>query len=203
MNCPRALDPPISGTAGSDTAGSGTADSSRQAAAVRIFLGLGSNLGDRGAHLDSAERELECDGRVKIVRRSSDHDTAPVGPPQPRFLNRVVEIRTSLSPRELLATAKQIEQGLGRTNHGVRWGPREIDIDLLAWDGQSIDSPELTLPHREISRRTFVLEPWREIAADYEVYPGQESVEDLWQVLASEHSASEHGHSPDSKRTPC
>lgn len=157
----------------------------------RIFLGLGSNLGDRRALLDRAEEELEAEG-FRVVARSSDYDTEPLGPPQPRFLNRVIEGRAEGidAPPELLDRAKAIEARLGRDSLGPRWGPRPIDIDVLAWGTRVIDTESLAVPHREAAQRSFVLEPWAEIAADFVVPRWAVSVGELLARLrASERGA--------------
>lgn len=152
----------------------------------RIFLGLGSNLGDRRALLDRAEAELETDG-FRVVARSSDHDTEPLGPPQPRFLNRVIEGRAERSdaPSDLLERAKVIEARLGREQRGPRWGPRPIDIDLLAWGARVVDSEALTVPHPESPHRSFVLEPWAEIAPNFVVPRWEATVGELLARLRS------------------
>jgi 2-amino-4-hydroxy-6-hydroxymethyldihydropteridine diphosphokinase len=130
---------------------------------VRAFVGLGSNVGDRLENLRRAVAELRSD--VEVVRTSSAYDTDPVGPPQPNFLNAVVEVRTSLGARELLAVLKSIEQRIGRVG-GERWGPREIDLDLLLYGSDEIDEPDLQVPHPEIWERAFVLVPLAEIAPE-------------------------------------
>lgn len=99
------------------------------------------------------------------MRTSSVYDTDPVGPPQPNFLNAVVEVRTSLDARELLALLKSIETRLGRSA-GERWGPREIDLDLLLYGDEEVDEPDLRLPHPKMWERSFVLVPLAEIAPE-------------------------------------
>lgn len=103
------------------------------------------------------------------MRESSLYETEPVGlREQPGFLNQVVEIFTNLAPQRLLEELLQIENALGRVRTR-RWGPRNIDLDLLAYQQCEIASERLQLPHPEIPKRRFVLEPWREIAPDFEV----------------------------------
>ena len=127
------------------------------------FLGLGSNLGDRAAALDEALARLEQRG-VHTVRRSSRYLTEPVGgPPQPWFLNMVVEVETSMVAEDLLSTCLTIENGMGRVRTEP-WGPRTVDIDILLYDRVVRDAPELTLPHPRLHERRFVLEPLAEIA---------------------------------------
>jgi 2-amino-4-hydroxy-6-hydroxymethyldihydropteridine diphosphokinase len=127
-----------------------------------IFLGLGSNLGDRRRHLQEAVRLLE--EQVEALHVSSVYDTAPMlVTDQPRFLNMVCSARTALSPEELLTRLKFIEGALGRII-GPRYGPRVIDIDLLLYDDLVFASPTLTVPHPRILERAFVLVPLAEIA---------------------------------------
>ena len=128
-----------------------------------IFLGLGSNLGDRKRFLDEALAALPGCG-ITIDTVSSIYETSPVGvTDQPDFLNMVVEVTTELSARQLLEAIKGIEKDLGRTS-GPRWGPRVIDIDLLLYGDEVIDEPDLVVPHPELFSRQFVLDPLREIA---------------------------------------
>jgi 2-amino-4-hydroxy-6-hydroxymethyldihydropteridine diphosphokinase len=108
---------------------------------------------------------------------SSVYDTDPVGPPQPDFLNAVAEVHTSLGPRELLARLKSIESELGR-EPAERWGPREIDLDLLLYGDEVVESDDLRLPHPEMTGRAFVLVPLAEIAPDV-VVTGQGRVAEL------------------------
>ena len=130
----------------------------------RIFLGLGSNLGDRPANLGKAVERLQTNG-IEIVRTSACYETAPVGGPQGqgKYLNAVIEVRSSLGPGALLDLCKQIERQLGR-QPAVRWGPRLIDIDILIWGDRVIDEPDLKVPHPEVANRAFVLVPLDEIA---------------------------------------
>jgi len=131
----------------------------------RTYLGLGSNLGDRLANLGRAVRELEERG-VRALRSSRVYETDPVGgPPQPEYLNAVVEVGTELEPRELLAVCLEVEAEMGRVR-GERWGPRVIDIDLLTYGGIDMDEPELTVPHPRMHERAFVLVPLLELVAD-------------------------------------
>ncbi len=131
----------------------------------RVFLSLGSNLGDRRANLEEALRRLEAEG-VRVVRRSSWYETDPVGyTDQPAFLNLVVEVRTHLDPHQLLACAQRVEASLGRVR-GVRWGPRTVDVDLLLYGSRVLDAAGLTLPHPRLRERAFVLVPLCEVAPD-------------------------------------
>jgi 2-amino-4-hydroxy-6-hydroxymethyldihydropteridine diphosphokinase len=122
-----------------------------------VWLALGSNLGDRAGYLQAAREALPEVG-VIVVRASRVAETEPVGiRKQPGFLNQVLEVETSLEPRPLLDALKQIEQELGRTAR-ERWGPREIDIDILRYDGRIVDEPGLHVPHPELQNRPFLLD---------------------------------------------
>jgi 2-amino-4-hydroxy-6-hydroxymethyldihydropteridine diphosphokinase len=132
------------------------------------LLALGGNLGDVRANFARAIATI-CDGTaVRLVARSSDFRTPPWGvTDQPDFVNAVIEVATSLSPHELLARALDCERALGRNRaHERRWGPRPIDIDLLAYDDVELHDAELTLPHPHLFERAFVLLPLAEIAPD-------------------------------------
>ena len=127
-----------------------------------VYLGLGSNLGDRDAHLAEALARL---GMIAIVERvSSVYDTAPLhNTDQPRFHNLVCAATTDLDPLPLLRAIKAIEREMGR-EQGPRYGPRIIDIDILLYDQLVLRSPELTVPHARLPERAFVLAPLAEIA---------------------------------------
>ena len=131
---------------------------------TRVWLALGSNLGDRAGYLAAARAGLSAAG-VTVVRESQVRETAPVGvTDQPRFLNQVLEVETSLEPRPLLETVKRIEDQVGRIQRR-RWGPREIDIDILRYDGRRVDEAGLHIPHPELSNRPFLLELLQELGA--------------------------------------
>lgn len=132
----------------------------------RAFVGLGSNVGNRLLFLRRATAMLAEVHEVSVVRCSSIFETEPVGfKKQPPFLNAVVEVRATLEPRSLLALLKQIEHRIGRTE-SVRWGPREIDLDLLLYGSQILRTDDYSIPHAELPRRRFVLVPLAEIAPD-------------------------------------
>lgn len=123
---------------------------------TRVWLALGSNLGDRAGYLEAARGALPKAG-MTVVKASRVAETEPVGVrDQPRFLNQVLEVETSLEPRPLLDAVKNLEQQLGRTA-SQRWGPREIDIDILTYDGRTVDEPGLHIPHAELQNRPFLL----------------------------------------------
>ena len=130
---------------------------------VTIYLGLGSNMGDCQQNLDRTLFLLKQ--RLRIDRVSSTYDTEPVGDTdQPRFLNMVCQAHTRLAPQDLLALLKGIERKLGRT--GKSGAPRPIDIDILLYGEQIIETTELTIPHSRMAERAFVLEPLAEIAPE-------------------------------------
>ncbi|HTA41895.1 MAG TPA: 2-amino-4-hydroxy-6-hydroxymethyldihydropteridine diphosphokinase [Bryobacteraceae bacterium] len=130
---------------------------------TQAFLSLGSNLGDREAHLLEALERLEAAG-IHILRRSSIYETEPQDLlDQPWFLNIVVEVETELFPRLLLARAQAIEIGMGR-RRDLPKGPRPIDIDILLFGSFVIGTRELEVPHPRMRDRRFVLEPLAELA---------------------------------------
>lgn len=129
----------------------------------RAFLGLGSNLGDRYAHLRAAVDGLRDHGLVAV---SPVYETAPVGgPEQGPFLNLVVELSTTAAPGELLQVCQQLEAAAERVRD-VRWGPRSLDVDILWIDGVTVDEPHLQVPHPRMWDRRFVLAPLRDLAPD-------------------------------------
>lgn len=132
---------------------------------VRAFLGLGSNLGDRLANLQEAVDRLDGTEGVVVLRISRVYETAPVGPPQPDYLNAVVEVETTLGARALLEAGLGIEAAMGRVR-AARWGPRTIDVDLLGYGREHFDEPGLTVPHPRMHERAFVLVPLLELESD-------------------------------------
>ena len=143
---------------------------------IHAYLGLGSNLGDRMANLRRAVELLDREG-VRVVRSSRVYETDPVGPPQPEYLNAVIEAETAVSPRDLLRACLAVEQTMGRVR-AERWGPRVIDVDVLTYGDERIDEPDLIVPHPRIHERAFVLAPLLELTAD-PVLPGGKRVADL------------------------
>jgi 2-amino-4-hydroxy-6-hydroxymethyldihydropteridine diphosphokinase len=144
-----------------------------------VYIGLGSNLGDREATIRSALDRLDGQDEIEVARVSSLRETDPVGyADQPRFLNGVAELVTRLSPRELLERMLAVERDLGRTRDGPRFGPRTIDLDLLLYGDAVVDEPGLEIPHPRIAERSFVLEPLAELDPALEV-PGQGPVRAL------------------------
>lgn len=140
---------------------------------ARVYLSLGSNLGDRFAMLQEAEARLSATLGIQILRRSSIYETEPLGMiDQPWFLNQVLEIETRLDPHDLLDAVQQVEASLGRTRE-VRWGPRTIDIDLLLYDHETLTSERLRIPHPELAHRRFVLVPLAELNPHLRLPDGQ------------------------------
>ena len=131
------------------------------------YLGLGSNIGERRAHLLAAVGALPAHG-VAVLASSSTYETEPVGLvlDQPDFLNACVRVETGLGPEELLAACKEVEREVGRATGGVRHGPRVIDVDLLLLGDLEFRSDRLALPHREVTSRRFVLAPLLELAPE-------------------------------------
>ncbi|MCK4863135.1 MAG: 2-amino-4-hydroxy-6-hydroxymethyldihydropteridine diphosphokinase [Dehalococcoidales bacterium] len=144
--------------------------------AVRVYLGLGSNLGNREDNLDMALKLLAQ--RMKVGRVSSIYDTEPIGnTDQPHFLNIACEVSTRLSPEGLLALAKGIEVKMGR--RGKSGEPRTIDIDILLYGDIVINTPDLAIPHPRMAERSFVMVPLAEIAPEL-VHPvSWEKIKDM------------------------
>ena len=133
--------------------------------AEQAYLALGSNMGDRLATLQRAVDLLDARSGIDVVRSSRVYETEPVGPPQPPYLNAVIEIRTDLEPRELLKECQAVEAELGRVR-AERWGPRTIDVDVLTYDEREVTEPDLEIPHPRMHERAFVLIPLSDLAAD-------------------------------------
>ena len=135
---------------------------------AEALVALGGNLGNVRDTLDRAVAML-CDGAmVRLVARSSDYRTPPWGvADQPPFVNLAIAVETSLTPHALLARAQAVEHALGRERaQERRWGPRPVDIDIIAYDDLAVDEPDLTLPHPRLFERAFVLVPLAEIAPE-------------------------------------
>jgi 2-amino-4-hydroxy-6-hydroxymethyldihydropteridine diphosphokinase len=150
------------------------------------YLGLGSNVGDRRAHLQAAVEDLWAHD-IEVLASSSVYETEPVGEvlDQREFLNACVRIETELEPESLLDTCKAVEQALGREPGGVRHGPRPIDVDVLLLEGVEYKSDRLRLPHRECTTRRFVLVPLLELDPDLEV-PGRGRAADALAALSDQ-----------------
>jgi 2-amino-4-hydroxy-6-hydroxymethyldihydropteridine diphosphokinase len=157
------------------------------ASSATVYLGLGSNVGDREAHLRGAVKALAVHG-VEVEALSSLYETEPVGEvlDQRDFLNAVVRVRTSLEPEELLDLCKTIEVEHGRMLGGQRHGPRPLDLDMLIFDDLRLDSDRLTLPHPEVVTRRFVLEPLVELDPKLALPDGSRVAEALEQLGGSQ-----------------
>jgi 2-amino-4-hydroxy-6-hydroxymethyldihydropteridine diphosphokinase len=131
------------------------------AARERVYVALGSNLGDRSAHLEHARRALAALPGTSLIATSSIEETAPLaGMDQPPYLNQMVLLETALTPRALLEAGQAVEQAAGRVRT-ARWGPRTLDIDIVRFGDRHLDEPDLIIPHPELTNRDFWL---RELA---------------------------------------
>lgn len=133
---------------------------------VQSAIALGSNLGDSRNILERALEILDQTVGITLKAQSSWYQTAPVGPPQPDYLNGCALLEVQLTPQELLATLLKIEVQFGRVRQ-ERWGPRTLDLDLLLFDDLILNLPNLQLPHPHLTERAFVLVPLAEIAPDW------------------------------------
>ncbi|MGH7539036.1 MAG: 2-amino-4-hydroxy-6-hydroxymethyldihydropteridine diphosphokinase [Gemmatimonadales bacterium] len=130
----------------------------------RVFVALGSNLGDRAAHLAHARARLGAVPHTHLVAASRIEETSPLGPvPQGPYLNQMVLLMTALEPKELLAHGQAIEAERGRERR-ERWGPRTLDIDIVRFGERTVSEPGLTVPHPELPHRDF----WRRELAELE-----------------------------------
>ncbi len=135
-----------------------------------VYIGFGSNIGDRLAHIQNAIHALAETEGITLQKISSIYETDPIGyETQAQFLNGVAAIQTSVPPLSLLHTLKDIETAIGR-KHRTRWGPREIDLDILIYGDLCLQTEKLVIPHPEMHLRRFVLAPLVEIALDF-VHP--------------------------------
>lgn len=142
-----------------------------------MWLGLGANLGEPAEALRWAIRRLGDEG-VVVEAVSSLYASAPQGvEDQPEFTNAACRVRTDLDPPSVLALAKELEAEAGRVD-GPRWGPRPLDIDILAWDGGTWDDPDLVIPHPRLHERRFALQPLVEVDPDLAL-PSGERIADL------------------------
>ncbi len=140
---------------------------------IPVFVGLGSNQGDGLAILGEAVRRAEATVPGRLARVSSLYRTAPVGyTRQPDFLNGVAMFLGEPLPETWLQRLLNVEADLGRRRDGPRWGPRIVDLDLLAVGGRTLETPQLILPHPRIRERRFVLVPWAEIAPGFTLPDG-------------------------------
>ncbi len=139
------------------------------AKAERVYVALGSNVGDRAAHLACARARLAALPRTRVLNESRIEETAPLGPvPQGAYLNQMVLLETALEPAELLDLLHAIESERGRERRaGVRWGPRTLDLDIVRFGDRVVREPELVIPHPEVPNRPF----WQRELAELEAAP--------------------------------
>lgn len=146
--------------------------------AREALVAVGSNLGDRQAMLVGAVAALRANGYISDLVGSSIYETAPVGvTDQPKFLNAVIGLKTTLSPEALLRLLLDVEHQFGRERH-ERWGPRTLDLDLLAYENETRDTAVLQLPHPRMFERAFVLVPLRELL-------NQPRFQSVWHLLSA------------------
>ncbi|WP_341732382.1 2-amino-4-hydroxy-6-hydroxymethyldihydropteridine diphosphokinase [Microcoleus sp. EPA2] len=136
---------------------------------TKCAIALGSNLGDSLTILKSAIETLNNTPEIEVKSHSSWYQTAPVGPPQPDYINACAILEVTLEPQQLLAKLLEIEIKFNRIRQ-EKWGPRTLDLDLLLYDNLVLETPTLTLPHPRMTERAFVLVPLAEIAPDW-VHP--------------------------------
>ena len=155
------------------------------------YIGIGSNLDDPSAQVASGTEALASIQNTTLVLSSGQYRSAPMGPAdQPDYVNAVAALLTQLEPHALLAELQAIERSHGRRRGGDRWGPRTLDLDLLAFSNAVLTDETLTLPHPRIAERNFVLLPWQEIAPHVRI-PGLASVAVLARVVANREPAIE------------
>lgn len=141
----------------------------------KVFLGLGSNKGDRLEYLQKALEKLDADKNIKVINYASIYVTLPYGvEDQPNYYNSVVEVESNYSVENLYKFVKNLEEEIGRKKT-FRWGPREIDIDILLVDDLVYQSDNLTIPHRDLLNRDFVLKPLLEIIGEF-IHPNTKEI---------------------------
>ena len=151
----------------------------------KVFLSLGSNLGDKLENLNNAITKISLNEHIKISSCSNIYQSKPMyNLNQDDFLNMVIEIETNFRPIELMKYIKDIEILLGRSFDQKHNYPRVIDIDILDYENQLFNTPELTIPHPKLFERMFVLKPWSEISPDYVINNGK-TIKDLMLLLDS------------------
>ena len=149
---------------------------------VVAWLGIGSNLGDRLNLLQTAVANINGLANTKVLAKSSIYETEPVGGvEQGPFFNGVLQIETFLSPEQLLDAVLAIEKEHGR-ERVIHWGPRTLDIDILAYGQQVVEKTYLKIPHPYLGERAFVLVPWAEVDGDWQM-PGGETINQLLEGL--------------------
>ncbi|MBI1939118.1 MAG: 2-amino-4-hydroxy-6-hydroxymethyldihydropteridine diphosphokinase [Ignavibacteriales bacterium] len=136
--------------------------------ACNVFLGLGSNVGDRIKFINDAADAINRDEKCRLIKSASYYETTPYGNvKQQNFINTVFLVETEFNLLDLFNFLKKIETKLGRKKESLRWGPREIDVDILFYNNLIYNSDKLSIPHKEILQRDFVIVPLIEIAPDF------------------------------------
>ena len=148
-----------------------------------IYLGIGSNIGDRETNIFSAIAALDVRDDIKVVRTASIYESDPLYKlEQPKFLNTVVELKSTLDPEVMLQVCQGVELMLGRSTDHKKNDPRVIDLDILAYETKSIDLDHLKIPHPDLITRKFVLVPWNEITPDFMVQDFGRTVSELLKI---------------------
>ena len=148
-----------------------------------IYLGIGSNIGDRETNIFSAIAALDVRDDIKVVRTASIYESDPLyNLQQPKFLNTVVELKSTLDPEVMLQVCQGVELMLGRSIDHKKNDPRVIDLDILAYETKSIDLDHLKIPHPDLITRKFVLVPWNEISPDFMVQVFGRTVSELLKI---------------------
>ena len=147
------------------------------------YIALGSNIEPKIEYLNMAIALLINTNEIEVEKKSAIYETEPVGyQEQDQFLNMVIQVNTSLNPGELMDKCQRIERELGRKRE-IRWGPRTIDLDILTYNQENIESEHLIIPHPRIHERAFVLIPLAELDNQYILPNKQQSVSELLQLL--------------------
>ena len=150
---------------------------------VEAFIGIGSNLEDPQSQIINAFQELQELPNIQVLLKSSLYQSKPMGPnDQPDFINAIVKISTTLQPHELLNELQNIEERHLRKRQTERWGPRTLDLDIILYGDQQIDTKQLQIPHSGMAEREFVLIPLQEIEADL-IIPGKGTLRELIERL--------------------
>ena len=161
---------------------------------MRVFLSLGTNIGDRAVNLNKAISLIDMESKVDIISQSKIYETSPIeNEDQDYFLNQIIEIKTKLDPLDLLDTIKDIECNMGRIKMNKRYQPRIIDIDILSYNRLILNNQNLSIPHSKIKFRKFILKPWSDIAPNYILPNSKSTIKELLErVLHLEDKVSEY-----------
>jgi len=147
---------------------------------IEAYIGLGSNLSDPEEQIRLARIAIAKQANITEIDFSSLYASSPMGPQdQPDYVNAVMRVNTGLSAIELLRVLQEIENNQGRVRKGERWGARTLDLDLLLYADQQIDTADLIVPHSGLSERAFVLYPLQEVAPDDLIVPGKGDIKQL------------------------